>query len=264
MLSDKTSRFQPRNSNARILTPPGATSTRRAAAMAPQSHRREGGSSGAGNNLGLTSQRARLRMVKRLREQGITNEKVLAAMQAVPRHLFVDEGLASHAYDDAALPIGFGQTISQPYVVARMVTAICEAGVPGKILEVGGGCGYQAAVLAQLCSRVTVIERVRGLCEQARLRLQSLGLMSRIRLVHGDGMLGYLQNAPYDGILVAAAGPAIPSALLEQLSIGGRLIAPEGDAIQQLIMVERTGTESWHRTEHEFVRFVPLKAGVQA
>src|SRR5699024_2865451 len=209
-------------------------------------------------------QRARRRMVERLREQGITNEKVLEAMLAVPRHLFVDEGLASHAYDDAALPIGFGQSISQPYVVARMVSAICEPDVPGKILEIGGGCGYQAAVLAQLCSRVTVVERVRGLVEQAREHLQALGLMSRVRLHYGDGMLGHPPQAPYDGIVVAAAGLTIPDALPAQLSVGGRLIAPEGDTIQQLIMVTRTGTDAWHRTKHEFVRFVPLRPGVQA
>jgi len=248
----KIARIQPRNSNARIVAPPRPSSGA-AATVVPS----------ASGNLGLTSQRARTRMVNRLREQGITHQGVLNAMQAVPRHLFVDEGLASYAYDDAALPIGFGQTISQPYVVARMVSALCEPEVPAKILEVGGGCGYQAAVLAQLCSRVIVIERVRGLYEQARQRLQALGLLSRIRLVHGDGMLGHAAQAPFGGILVAAAGLSIPSALYEQLEIGGRLIAPEGDAVQQLIMVSRQGKQAWHRTEHEFVRFVPLRSGIQ-
>lgn len=241
------------NSNARIVTPPpkvpDVPSTRELSAMV---------------NMGLNSERSRGVMIQRLREQGISNEKVLAAMMAVPRHLFVDQGLASRAYEDAALPIGYGQTISQPWVVARMISAVCENGVPAKVLEVGGGCGYQAAVLAQLARDVYVIERIRGLYEQARDRLKSLGLLSRIRLTHGDGMLGLPSAAPFDAIIVAAAGVEIPQTLAEQLAIGGRLIAPEGTTAQRLILLERTGTNAWQRTELEFVRFVPLRGGVQS
>src|SRR5699024_8209468 len=175
----------------------------------------------------------------------------------------VDQGLASRAYEDAALPIGFGQTISQPWVVARMVAAVCEKGIPDKILEVGGGCGYQAAVLAKLSRRVYAIERVQGLYQQTRQRLEKLGLLSRIQLVHGDGSKGLPNAAPFDAILVAAAGIEIPQALLDQLAIGGRLIAPEGGADQRLVLIERTGEQAWHRTELEAVRFVPLRSGVQ-
>jgi len=214
--------------------------------------------------MGLNSERSRGMMIERLREQGISNEKVLEAMMAVPRHLFVDQGLASRAYEDAALPIGHGQTISQPWVVARMISAVCENGIPKKVLEVGGGCGYQAAVLAQLASDVYAIERIRGLYDQALERLESLGLSSRIRFIHGDGMLGLPAVAPFDAIIVAAAGVEIPQALAEQLTIGGRLIAPEGTTAQRLILLERTGTNAWQRKELEFVRFVPLRGGVQS
>lgn len=241
------------NSNARIVTPspkvPDVPVTRELSAMV---------------NMGLNSERSRGMMVQRLREQGITNEKVLTAMMAVPRHLFVDQGLASRAYEDAALPIGYGQTISQPWVVARMISAVCEHGVPAKVLEVGGGCGYQAAVLAQLCREVYVIERIRGLHDQARARLQTLGLRSRVRLSHGDGMKGLPQSAPFDAIVVAAAGIQIPQALAQQLTVGGRLIAPEGSTQQRLILIERTGASTWQRTELEHVRFVPLRGGVQS
>lgn len=215
-------------------------------------------------NMGLNSERARGMMIQRLREQGITNEKVLAAMMAVPRHFFVDQGLASRAYEDAALPIGYSQTISQPWVVARMISAVCEPGVPAKVLEVGGGCGYQAAVLAQIIREVHVIERIRSLYDQTRARFRALGLLPRVRLVYGDGMAGLPASAPFDAIIVAAAGIEIPQALAEQLAIGGRLIAPEGSTSQRLILLERTGTSTWKRTELEAVRFVPLRGGVQS
>lgn len=241
------------NSNARIVTPPprvpDVPATRELSAMV---------------NMGLNSEHARGMMIRRLREQGITNEKVLAAMMAVPRHLFVDQGLASRAYEDAALPIGYGQTISQPWVVARMISAVCENGIPAKVLEVGGGCGYQAAVLAQLTREVHVIERIRGLYDQARDHFRSQGLLSRIRLTYGDGMLGLPASAPFDAIIVAAAGLEIPQALAEQLTIGGRLIAPEGATAQRLILLERTGSATWKRTKLEAVRFVPLRGGVQS
>lgn len=184
-------------------------------------------------------------------------------MSAVPRHIFVDEGLASRAYEDAALPIGHGQTISQPWVVARMISALCEERMPNKVLEVGAGCGYQAAVLAQLIKEVYAIERIRGLFEMARFNLRTLQLASRVRLSFGDGMVGLPGNAPFEGIIVAAAGIKIPQALLEQLTIGGRLIAPEGGSTQRLVLIERTGPATWQRQELEAVRFVPLRAGTQ-
>lgn len=244
--------FTVSNSNARIALPPLATQA--TAVGAPK----------GGSNLGLNSDRLRSAMVQRLRDQGITDERVLGAMMAVPRHMFMDEGLASRAYEDAALPIGYSQTISQPWVVARMISAACENRVPAKVLEVGAGCGYQAAVLAQFVKEVHAIERIRGLYELARYHLRALKLISRVRLSFGDGMLGLPGVAPFDAIIVAAAGIKIPQALLEQLAIGGRLIAPEGAATQRLILIERTGPASWRRDELEFVRFVPLRAGTQS
>lgn len=214
-------------------------------------------------NLGLNSERSRDRMISRLREQGITNETVLAAMRAVPRHLFIDEGLASHAYDDAALPIGYEQTISQPWVVARMISVLLEGGDLGKVLEVGAGCGYQAAVLAHVAREVHTVERIHGLYEMARRNLQKLRLPGRVRVVFGDGMAGLPGSAPFDAIIVAAAGLKIPKTLLEQLAQGGRLIAPEGGMAQRLVLIERTGPASWRREELDPVRFVPLRPGTQ-
>lgn len=241
------------NSNTRVALPPALSRQAPSPAVAD-----------ASANLGLNSERLRQAMLQRLRVQGIQNETVLAAMAKVPRHLFVDEGLASRAYEDAALPIGYGQTISQPWVVARMISAICENGTPASVLEVGAGCGYQAAVLAQMIRQVHAIERVRGLYEMARQHLRDTGLSTRVRLVYGDGMLGLPAQAPFGAIVVAAAGLAIPKALLEQLAPGGRLIAPEGGNAQRLVLVERTGPSSWHRKELEAVRFVPLRAGTQS
>src|SRR5690554_3158767 len=202
-------------------------------------------------------------MVARLREQGITNETVLAAMRAVPRHLFVDEGLASHAYEDAALPIGHEQTISQPWVVARMISVLAHGRELGKVMEVGAGCGYQAAVLAHLAREVHAVERIHGLYELARHNLQNLRVPGRLRVVFGDGMAGLPGSAPFDGIVIAAAGLKIPQTLLEQLAPGGRLIAPEGGAEQRLVLIERTGAASWKRQELDAVRFVPLRPGTQ-
>jgi protein-L-isoaspartate(D-aspartate) O-methyltransferase len=216
------------------------------------------------SNLGLNSERLRLAMVDRLRGQGIADERVLSAMQSVPRHIFVDEALASRAYEDAALPIGFSQTISQPWVVARMIAAVCEGRQPTRVLEVGAGCGYQAAVLAQFVREVHAIERIRGLHEAARAHLRTLRLITRVRLSYGDGMLGLPNSAPFDAIVVAAAGIAIPQILLTQLAPGARLIAPEGTSHQRLVLIERTGLASWKRTELEAVRFVPLRAGIQS
>lgn len=207
-------------------------------------------------------ERKRAAMVNRLFQQGIEDERVLAAMQVIPRHLFVDEALSSRAYDDAALPIGHGQTISQPWVVARMIAAVCEQGTPKKVLEVGTGCGYQAAVMGQVFDQVYSIERIRALHDMAKEHLRSLR-MSNVRLTFGDGMAGLTSAAPFDAILVAAAGIRIPQALQQQLAIGGVLIAPEGTHAQRLVKIQRTGPESWDRFELESVRFVPLKAGLQ-
>jgi protein-L-isoaspartate(D-aspartate) O-methyltransferase len=216
-------------------------------------------------NIGLNSDRLRGAMVERLRSQGITDERVLRAMNSVPRHLFVDEALASRAYEDAALPIGHSQTISQPWIVARMIAAVCEGRTtPARVLEVGAGCGYQAAVLAQFVPEVHAIERIRGLYELARQHLRTLRLSPRIRLIYGDGMLGLPAMMPFDAIIVAAAGLKIPPVLLTQLAPGGRLIAPEGASHQRLILIERTDSAAWHRTELEAVRFVPLKPGIQS
>jgi protein-L-isoaspartate(D-aspartate) O-methyltransferase len=211
--------------------------------------------------IGMTSQRTRDRMVWRLRESGIRDEAVLAAMAAVPRHVFVDEGLASRAYEDTALPIGFEQTISQPLVVARMIEAMRAQKPLEKVLEVGTGCGYQAALLARLARDVYSVERIAELLEKARGNLRPLRL-SNLRLVHADGSTGLPEAAPFDGIIVAAAASRIPDALLQQLAPGGRMIVPVGSGDQALCLIERTATgltEKWL----DAVRFVPLRGGKQ-
>ncbi|MDA1118485.1 MAG: protein-L-isoaspartate(D-aspartate) O-methyltransferase [Proteobacteria bacterium] len=214
--------------------------------------------------VGMTSQRTRARMVERLRDAGIRDEQVLAAMGAVPRHLFVDEALASRAYEDTALPIGFGQTISQPYVVARMIEALAAGRELGKVLEVGTGCGYQAAVLAQLAREVYSVERIHALLERARANLRGLRL-SKLRMTHGDGNLGLEKAAPFDSIIVAAAATALPQALLRQLAPDGKMVlplksphAPRG--AQRLALYER-GARGITETVLEAVRFVPLETG---
>ena len=214
--------------------------------------------------VGMTSQRTRARMLERLRGEGIRDGKVLAAMGSVPRHLFVDEALASRAYEDTALPIGFGQTISQPYVVARMVEALRQGRKLGKVLEIGTGCGYQAAVLAQLAREVYSVERIHALLERARANLRGLRL-SNLRLTHGDGNLGLEKAAPFDAIIVAAAAPELPQALLRQLAQGGRMVLPlkSPDAprgAQRLALYER-GARGITETVLEAVRFVPLETG---
>ncbi len=211
--------------------------------------------------IGMTSQRTRDRMVARLRDKGITDEVVLDAMARVPRHLFVDEALASRAYEDVALPIGFEQTISQPYVVAKMLEAV-RGGVPfGRVLEVGTGCGYQAAVLSACAREVYSIERIKPLLERARANLRPLRL-ANLRLKHGDGQLGLAEVAPFDAIVVAAAAASMPRALAEQLNVGARMILPVGTDTQQLIVVERTAAGFAER-KLDLVRFVPLRAGRQ-
>ena len=211
--------------------------------------------------IGMTSQRTRARMVERLRDNGIRDERVLSAMAAVPRHLFVEEALASRAYEDTALPIGFGQTISQPYVVARMVETLLNGVAPGRILEVGTGCGYQAAVLSQIFPEVYSVERIKGLLERARTNLLGLRL-ANLRLAHGDGYAGLESAAPFSFIIVAAAARSVPEALLRQLAPGGRMILPVHVAQggQRLIYLQRNG-RAIVETELDPVRFVPMEAG---
>jgi protein-L-isoaspartate(D-aspartate) O-methyltransferase len=210
--------------------------------------------------IGMTSQRTRARMVERLREQGIGDERVLAAMASVPRHLFVEEALASRAYEDTALPIGFGQTISQPYVVAKMAEALLAGKPAGKILEIGTGCGYQAAVLARLFPEVYSIERLKGLHERARANLVGLRLKN-LRLAHGDGYAGLAKAAPFQSIILAAAPRQVPEALRSQLAPGGRMVLPlESGGVQQMVLIERSG-RGFLESVLDAARFVPMEAG---
>ena len=215
------------------------------------------------SGFGMTSQRTRARMIERLREQGIDDEEVLAAIAAVPRHVFVEEALASRAYEDTALPLGFSQTISQPYVVARMIEVLCAGGRRlGKTLEIGAGCGYQAAVLAQLTDEVYAVERIAPLLAKAKLNLRAINQM-KVRLKHADGRLGLPEAAPFDTIIVAAAAIRVPPALVQQLAPGGRMILPLGVATQQhLALIENQG-EAYVETSHDTVRFVPLLTEVE-
>lgn len=212
--------------------------------------------------IGMTSQRTRTRMVERLREKGIRHEAVLAAMAAVPRHVFVEEALASRAYEDTALPLGMGQTISQPYIVARMIELLLNGrqGI-SKTLEIGAGCGYQAAVLAQLSKEVYAVERIGPLLEKAKAHMRTLQQFN-VRLKHADGMLGLPEAGPFDSIIVAAAGLQIPPALLAQLAPGGRLVLPVGASEQYLSLIERTA-QGYTETRLDAVRFVPLLSGIQ-
>lgn len=207
----------------------------------------------------MTSVRTRDRLIGRLRDQGISDEVTLAALAAVPRHLFVDEALASRAYEDTALPIGHGQTISQPYIVARMTAALRLSGPLNKVLEIGTGSGYQAAVLAQLVGRLYTVERVGTLMRLARKRFGLLQL-TNVLIRHGDGCIGWAEEAPFDAIMVTAAARTVPTALLTQLNEGGRLIVPVGADAQALLLYRRRG--SVMMAEHlESVNFVPLLPG---
>jgi protein-L-isoaspartate(D-aspartate) O-methyltransferase len=218
--------------------------------------------SGAVSGFGMTSQRTRTRMIERLREQGIVDEEVLAAIAAVPRHVFVEEALASRAYEDTALPLGFSQTISQPYVVARMIEALLAGRDDlGKTLEIGAGCGYQAAVLAQLTDEVYAVERIAPLLAKAKANLRAIRQL-KVRLKHADGQLGLPEAAPFDTIIVAAAAARVPRALLQQLAPNGRLILPLGTGSQQLVLIERRA-EGFVETRLDAVRFVPLLSGVE-
>ena len=210
--------------------------------------------------IGLTSQRTRDRLITRLQEQGIQNVAVLAVMRALPRHLFVDEALASRAYEDTALPIGQGQTISQPFIVARMTEILLQGLPKKKVLEVGTGSGYQSAVLSKLVDRVFSVERIAPLQNQARERFYQLKF-NNIRLKHSDGSWGWQENAPYDGIIVTCAPEQIPEELLKQLAPGGRLVIPVGGSSgQSLRVIDRNG-HTFEETELDAVSFVPLLTG---
>jgi protein-L-isoaspartate(D-aspartate) O-methyltransferase len=207
--------------------------------------------------IGMTSARTRDRLVERLRAHGIRSEAVLSRIRNVPRHLFVDEALASRAYEDTALPIGHGQTISQPYVVARMTEALLDGFEGEQVLEIGTGCGYQTAVLAPLVKKIYSVERIPDLLRKSKQRLRDLDIYN-VQFRPGDGWEGWPKYAPYDGIIVAAAAPVVPEKLLEQLAPGGRLVMPVGaPGYQELTVVTRHG-DHYERQTLGGVSFVPL------
>ena len=210
----------------------------------------------------MTSQRARDRLVTKLKEEGIRDQRVIDVIRNVPRHHFIDQALHSRAYENTALPIGHGQTISQPWVVARMTEALLEFGVPQKVLEIGTGSGYQAVVLASVVPQVYTVERIEELLRQARRRFRQLGL-ANIRSRHDDGKLGWADEAPFDAIILTAAGDAIPTALLDQLSPTGVLVAPVGSpSNQMLIRMRGDGQGDFIQEELAAVSFVPLLGGI--
>ncbi len=209
----------------------------------------------------MTSQRARDRLIERLVAEGIADRRVLDALRQLPRHLFIDEALATRAYEDTALPIGQGQTISQPFVVARMTELLVESGLPKRVLEVGTGSGYQAAVLAMLVEQVYTVERIEELLRNARRRFRKLGL-ANIRSRHDDGRLGWPDQAPFDAIIVTAAGADLEDALLDQLAPDGVLVAPVGAAGRQQLVRVRAGEGGWQRETIATVSFVPLLGGI--
>ncbi len=211
--------------------------------------------------LGMTSQRARDRLVERLQGEGIRDRRVLDTLRQLPRHLFIDEALASRAYEDTALPIGQGQTISQPYVVARMTEVLIEHALPTRVLEIGTGSGYQCAVLATLVEKVYTIERIDELLRNARRRFRKLGL-GNIRSRHDDGRLGWPDEAPFEAIMVTAAGTDLENALLDQLAPGGVLVAPIGPPGRQELLRVRSTEDGWQREILAAVSFVPLLGGV--
>ena len=216
------------------------------------------------HGIGMTSQRTRARMIDRLREQGVRDERVLNAMASVPRHLFVEAALAHRAYEDTALPLGFAQTISQPYVVARMIELLIAGRDLGKTLEIGAGCGYQAAVLGTLSKQVFAVERIAPLLARARENLKQVKL-THVRLKHADGNIGLREAAPFDTIILAAAAASPPNALLGQLAPGGRMVLPlvVGGANDQVISLIEHTPNGLTETRFDAVRFVPLLPGVQ-
>jgi protein-L-isoaspartate(D-aspartate) O-methyltransferase len=214
----------------------------------------------AQSGIGMTSLRTRDRMLVRLREQGIKDEVVLSAIGSTPRHIFVDEALSIRAYEDVSLPIGFGQTISQPYIVARMSEILRNGKALDKVLEIGTGCGYQTAVLSKLAKEVYSVERIRPLVMKARGHLRELK-STNVKLGHADGNIGIAEYAPFDGIIVTAAASHIPQDLLDQLAVGGRLVIPVGTDEQTLYLVERHTQKDYRHTKLEPVKFVPLLGG---
>lgn len=215
----------------------------------------------AAQGLGMTSQRARDRLIERLVAEGIRDRRVLDVMRQLPRHLFIDEALASRAYEDTALPIGQGQTISQPYVVARMTEALIEAKMPLRVLEIGTGSGYQCAVLAKLVEQVFTVERIDELLRNARRRLRKIAI-ENVRSRHADGRLGWPDEAPFDAIILTAAGTQLEDALLGQLAPDGCLIAPVGPPGRQTLLRVRADDTGWLRESLGAVSFVPLLGGI--
>ncbi len=213
------------------------------------------------SGIGMTSQRTRSRLVTRLREKGIKEESVLAAIESTPRHIFIDEAMAHRAYEDTALPIGMGQTISQPYIVARMTEILVDSGIMGNVLEIGTGCGYQTTILSQVSFQVFTIERIEALQKRAVERFKALEL-SNVTYKHGDGFQGWQEHAPFDAIIVTAAPDNVPPKLVEQLAIGGRMVIPvtqpTGD--QELLLLEKS-EEGMTQIGMESVKFVPLLSG---
>ena len=208
----------------------------------------------------MTSLRTRERMLTRLREQGIKDEVVLSAMGEIPRHIFIDEALSTRAYEDVSLPIGYSQTISQPYIVARMTEILRNGKQLNKVLEIGTGCGYQTAILSRVAKEVLSLERIRPLVMKARGHLRTLKC-NNVKLDHADGSIGLSEFAPFDGIIVTAAASHVPEELLAQLAIGGRLVIPVGTSTQILTLIERQAKE-YVQTKLEPVRFVPLLGGI--
>lgn len=213
------------------------------------------------SGIGMTSQRTRLRMIERLRAQGIRDETVLAAMTEVPRHIFVDEAIASRAYEDISLPIGFGQTISSPHTVARMSELMRAGPMLHRVLEIGTGCGYQTAILAKLAKQVYSMERIAALIRQARRNLLKAGI-TNVHLRHGDGHVGMPGVAPFDAIVLTAAASRAPSALLDQLAVGGRMILPMAIQNDQHLCVIERGERGYVERRMDPVKFVPLLPGV--
>lgn len=211
------------------------------------------------NGIGMTSQRTRSRMIERLRSQGIRDEMVLAAMNSVPRHMFLEEAISHFAYDDKSLPIGYSQTISQPYIVARMIEVLRDGKQLNRVLEVGTGCGYQAAVLAQVAREVFSVERILPLHERASFTFKELQINNVIPS-YADGSMGLPEIAPFDGIIMAAAATHIPQALLDQLAVGGRMVLPLGAQEQVLHLIERDA-QGYRESRLEAVKFVPLLMG---
>ncbi|BES71872.1 protein-L-isoaspartate(D-aspartate) O-methyltransferase [Marinobacter nanhaiticus D15-8W] len=209
--------------------------------------------------IGMTSRRTRMRLIQRLRDGGIKDERVLQAIAETPRHIFLDEALSHRAYEDTALPIGHQQTLSQPYIVARMTEILMEH-QPSRVLELGTGSGYQAAILAHLVDEVFSVERIKPLLDRARERMRTLGYR-KVQLRHSDGGMGWPEQGPFDGIIVTAAPSRIPEDLLPQLADGGVMVAPIGEGAQMLTRIVRKG-DNYDTSEIEPVRFVPLLGGI--